>query len=509
MRKNVATMLALIFLTASCLMAKLRKQGKLKDQASMNSKVVKVILAVVCSVLILGAAIYVAPRLQNMASEVKSQLVVPDDYPTLSDAVGNATGGDTIYVKKGTYVISQNGALVINKTLSIIGEDAAETVLSGIGFVYGTVQTKNIMADEVGITLLGLETSPVNGIILPKVAIWAYADNFKISNLTINNCDVGIIVIGNGTEISDTIMAGVSVTGSYSEVFDNNVTGALAGHDSYLSTFTIFGSYNNISHNHITNVVDGECQGSFNNIIKNAIQGDLNLKGSSNIITNNSFTTLSLTSANSNTVNNNTFSSLFLYVSSNNTIFGNTARGPANYGILMSSGSGNVFYGNYIGDYNATSFAGRSYGCGVDIGSMAKNNIFYHNNFVNNYQNLMHNWYTGMSNKNAWDNGEEGNYWSNYNSVDANGDGIGDTPFLIDHINVDHHPLMAPFDIESVNIEVPERANTSEIEKQDINLSKPFPTTSTALTSGTPITAVSIALSRKTPICQLRFISYL
>jgi nitrous oxidase accessory protein NosD len=175
----------------------------------------------------------------------------------------------------------------------------------------------------------------------------------------------------------------------------------------------------------------------------------------------------------------------------------------------MSSGSGNVFYGNYIGDYNATSFAGRSYGCGVDIGSMAKNNIFYHNNFVNNYQNLMHNWDTGMSNKNAWDNGEEGNYWSNYNSVDANGDGIGDTPFLIDHINVDHHPLMAPFDIESVNIEVPERANTSEIEKQDINLSKPFPTTSTALTSGTPITAVSIALSRKTPICQLRFISYL
>jgi hypothetical protein len=30
-------------------------------------------------------------------------LVVPDDHPTIASAIGNATQGDTILVKKGTY----------------------------------------------------------------------------------------------------------------------------------------------------------------------------------------------------------------------------------------------------------------------------------------------------------------------------------------------------------------------------------------------------------------------
>ena len=30
-------------------------------------------------------------------------IVVPDDYPTIGWAIGNASEGDTIFVKKGTY----------------------------------------------------------------------------------------------------------------------------------------------------------------------------------------------------------------------------------------------------------------------------------------------------------------------------------------------------------------------------------------------------------------------
>lgn len=41
-----------------------------------------------------------------------------------------------------------------------------------------------------------------------------------------------------------------------------------------------------------------------------------------------------------------------------------------------------------------------------------------------------------------WDDGGAGNFWSNYNGTDANGDGIGDTPYVVDVLNHDRYPLM-------------------------------------------------------------------
>jgi hypothetical protein len=41
-----------------------------------------------------------------------------------------------------------------------------------------------------------------------------------------------------------------------------------------------------------------------------------------------------------------------------------------------------------------------------------------------------------------WDDGREGNYWSNYNGTDTNGDGIGDTPYIVDVLNHDRYPMM-------------------------------------------------------------------
>jgi hypothetical protein len=51
-----------------------------------------------------------------------------------------------------------------------------------------------------------------------------------------------------------------------------------------------------------------------------------------------------------------------------------------------------------------------------------------------------------FSYNNTWDNGSVGNYWSGYKGADANGDGIGDTPYVISSEAQDRFPLMNPWD---------------------------------------------------------------
>jgi nitrous oxidase accessory protein len=74
----------------------------------------------------------------------------------------------------------------------------------------------------------------------------------------------------------------------------------------------------------------------------------------------------------------------------------------------------------------------------------SSNNTFVHNSFIDNPTQVVN---LNSTYANTWDNGTEGNHWSNYNGTDIDGDGIGDTPHIIDKNNQDNYPLMNPLEI--------------------------------------------------------------
>jgi len=73
----------------------------------------------------------------------------------------------------------------------------------------------------------------------------------------------------------------------------------------------------------------------------------------------------------------------------------------------------------------------------------SNNTVVYHNNFINNSKNAdVGDAYPDVE---AWDNGAEGNYWSNFTGADTNLDGIIDTPYVLDVRNQDNYPLAEPW----------------------------------------------------------------
>ena len=72
----------------------------------------------------------------EVAAETETKtVVVPDHYASVQEAVDSAFDGDVVLVKCGTY----NGSVVINKAISLIGEDKEKTIILGDWSLNGTV----------------------------------------------------------------------------------------------------------------------------------------------------------------------------------------------------------------------------------------------------------------------------------------------------------------------------------------------------------------------------------
>jgi len=193
----------------------------------------------------------------------------------------------------------------------------------------------------------------------------------------------------------------------------------------------------------------------------------------------------------------------------NNFVYKNSITDCKN-AVMLSSGHENIFVGNNIS--RATQYA-------VCL-AFSDDNSFYHNNFVQNairayeqhevypFPNIPY-----YSERNVWDNGEEGNYWSDYTGVDKDGDGIGETPHPVYENFTDRYPLTTPFDINSVTI-VPEAWNppaSPEPPPTPIHSATPGPTFSpepTPIANPFPITPVAIVTVASVAIAGLGLLVY-
>jgi parallel beta-helix repeat protein len=142
----------------------------------------------------------------------------------------------------------------------------------------------------------------------------------------------------------------------------------------------------------------------------------------------------SLNEVTSNTVSNNDDGIVIARSSYNireygyNQITGNTITNNKN-AIVIKWTTNNEIVGNIIQN-NTNAIDG-------NMGSSSSSNTVHHNAFVNNTINL-----ANPELRIQWDNGKEGNYWSNYNGTDTNGDGVGETPYTIYKVIQDIHPLV-------------------------------------------------------------------
>jgi parallel beta-helix repeat protein len=384
-------------------------------------------------------------------------------YLTIQSAIdaSETLNRHTLWVESGVYHENVN----VHKSLTLIGENRLTTIIDSDHV--GTVLSVN--ADNVSIAGFTVRDS---GLLFPP-----YGDDRGVFLDHSSGCNISRCLITNNR-------IGVYLFFSEDNVIEHNVVSC----NSENGILLWYSGNNVLNENEILNNsynfgVSGGSFSDFNNTIapSNTVDGkpiryvigveDEIFDNQTNIGVLYVINGINVTVRNLNLAKNR--HGLFCYNVTDSRIEYVTAL-ENSYGIYLQDSSGNIINSNrclkaWVGiclqdsDYNVVeeNTAGDSEkGISLyeaDYNSLRGNNVlnnlygvrlysshfneFFHNNIIENTNqaDLI------SSYPNVWDNGFEGNFWSDYIGPDTNRDGLGDTPRIIDDDNSDRYPLLGSF----------------------------------------------------------------
>jgi len=173
----------------------------------MKKKIVGVLIVVLLITTVLPLVSGENPVLLNT-------IIVPDDYSTIKGAINNANGGDTIYVRAGTYYEN----LIVDKSLTLEGENRDTTIIDG----GGNGDVIRVAADYITITGFTITNSGNKKMSSGGVKLWASYANISGNIISYNQAGVW----GGETEshiIFDNIFIedGVQFEGTLKSSFDH------------------------------------------------------------------------------------------------------------------------------------------------------------------------------------------------------------------------------------------------------------------------------------------------